>query len=81
MVKFVNGIKNKIYKMEKQFIYNGKTYQRDSENVGGDVQSVKWFEVSNDSLKEVYDIDFVERLETFYEASLIESIIPKPFYI
>ena len=67
--------------MEKQFIYNEKTYQRDSENVGGDVQSVKWFELSKGNLKEIYDIELVEKLESLYESSIIDSIIPKPFYI
>ena len=67
--------------MEKQFIYNEKTYKRDSENVGGDVQSVKWFELSKGNLKEIYDIELVEKLESLYESSIIDSIIPKPFYI
>lgn len=67
--------------MEKQFTYNGKTYQRDSENVGGDVQSVKWFELSKGNIKEIYDIELVEKLESLYESSIIESIMPKPFYI
>lgn len=65
----------------KQLTLNGKTYQRDFEKIAEEVQSVHWFEVTEDSLKEVYDIETLNELEVRFETITTESFTPQPFII
>ena len=54
-------------------IYKGKEYHRTSSNNLGDVETVTWFQESN----EVLDSDLSNELEIVYEMQIIESIKPE----
>ncbi len=65
----------------KQLTLEGKNYQRESDLIAKEVESVKWFEVSEDSSKEVYDTEILNKLENTYESIITESFTPQPFII